>query len=207
MANQPNPAFQPIEDTPGVPRILLIGDSISIGYTLAVRDQLQGRANIHRPPTNCGPSSRGIEQIDDWLGEGPWDVIHFNWGLHDIVWMNEDGERQDPGEGAHQVPIDRYEANLNLLVKRLRQTGAKLIWCATTPVPEGADYRKPGEEVEYNLVAQRVMNTYKIPINNLYNYALERINEIQRPANVHFTPEGSAELAKAVVSHILDALE
>ena len=154
MANQPNPAFQPIEDTPGVPRILLIGDSISIGYTLAVRDQLQGRANIHRPPTNCGPSSRGIEQIDDWLGEGPWDVIHFNWGLHDIVWMNEDGERQDPGEGAHQVPIDRYEANLNLLVKRLRQTGAKLIWCATTPVPEG-----------------------------------------------------SAELAKAVVSHILDALE
>ncbi|MCZ6635217.1 MAG: SGNH/GDSL hydrolase family protein [bacterium] len=206
MANQPNPAFQPVEDTPGLPRVLLLGDSISIGYTLAVRDQLQGKANIHRPPTNCGPSSRGIEQIDDWLGDSPWDVIHFNWGLHDIVWMNEDGERQNPGGGTHQVPIDRYEANLNLLVKRLRQTGAKLTWCATTPVPKDAVYRKPGEEVEYNLIAQRVMNTYKIPINDLYTYALERIDEIQRPANVHFTPEGSAELAKAVVSHILNAL-
>ena len=202
----PRPAFEPIEDTPGLPRVLLIGDSISIGYTLAVREQLQGKANVHRPSTNCGPTNRAIEQIDDWLGDGPWDAIHFNWGLHDIVWMDTAGERQDPGTGVHQVPIDRYESNLNILVKRLRQTCAHLIWCATTPVPEGAAYRKPGEEVEYNLIARRVMNAYQIPINNLYTYALERLEEIQQPANVHFTQEGSAELARTVVSHILDAL-
>ena len=32
-----NPAMIPVEDVEGLPRVLLIGDSISIGYTVAVR--------------------------------------------------------------------------------------------------------------------------------------------------------------------------
>lgn len=45
----------PITDTPGLPRVLLIGDSISMGYTLPVRDLLKGRANVHRIPENGTP--------------------------------------------------------------------------------------------------------------------------------------------------------
>ncbi|MDE2954799.1 MAG: SGNH/GDSL hydrolase family protein, partial [Gemmatimonadota bacterium] len=82
-----NPAFEPIEDVPGLPRVLIIGDSISIGYTVPVRELLKGKANLHRPLTNCGPTKRGTEEIENWLGDGSWDVIHFNWGLHDIVYM------------------------------------------------------------------------------------------------------------------------
>ena len=78
----PNPAFAQVEDVPGLPRVLLIGDSISIGYTAHVRAMLKGVANVHRPLTNCGPTTRGLENIDAWLGDGKWDVIHFNWGLH-----------------------------------------------------------------------------------------------------------------------------
>ena len=63
-----NPVMQPIEDDPALPRVLLIGDSISIGYTLPVRKLLEGKANVHRPLTNCGPTTRGLEQIDAWLG-------------------------------------------------------------------------------------------------------------------------------------------
>ena len=59
--------------------MLLIGDSISIGYTLPVRKLMQGKANIHRPLTNCGPTTKGIAEIDKWLGKDKWDVIHFNW--------------------------------------------------------------------------------------------------------------------------------
>src|SRR5688500_10139469 len=77
-----NPAFEPVQDVPGLPRVLLIGDSISIGYHVAVRDELKAVANVHRPATNCGPTTLGIEQIDEWLGDGRWAVIHFNFGLH-----------------------------------------------------------------------------------------------------------------------------
>ncbi len=60
----PAPAFAPVEDLPGLPRVLLLGDSISIGYTLGVRARLQGRANVHRPPENCGDTARGVKSID-----------------------------------------------------------------------------------------------------------------------------------------------
>ena len=76
----PNPAFTPTVDVAGLPRVLIIGDSISIGYQPALREALAGKANVHRPGTNCGPTSRGVEQIEEWLGDGKWDVIHFNWG-------------------------------------------------------------------------------------------------------------------------------
>ena len=207
MPPNTNPAFEPIEDEPGLPRVLIIGDSISIGYTVPVRELLKGKANLHRPLTNCGPTKRGIEEIENWLGDGSWDVIHFNWGLHDIVHMTEQGERVNPPQGQHQVRADQYEQNLDSLVKRLAQTGAKLIWCATTPVPEGASFRNPGDEIEYNAIAQKVMDAHDIPTHDLYTYAMERLDDIQLPANVHFSKEGSAILAESVARHILDILD
>ena len=62
-----NPAFAPVKDDPGLPRVLLIGDSISIGYTVPVRERLKGRANVHRPTTNAGPTSNGVKNLDAWL--------------------------------------------------------------------------------------------------------------------------------------------
>src|SRR5438552_13446227 len=83
-----NPAFEATKDVAGLPRVLIIGDSISIGYQVPLREALAGKANVHRPATNCGPTTRGVEQIEQWLGDdkngGKWDVIHFNFGLHDV---------------------------------------------------------------------------------------------------------------------------
>jgi acyl-CoA thioesterase-1 len=189
---RPNPVFAPVKDNPKLPRVLLIGDSISIGYTLSTRKLLAGKANLHRVPTNGGPTIRGLELIDSWLGDGEWDVIHFNWGLHDL--------RRDTGK--HQVPIEQYEKNMQTLVKRLKKTGARLIWCSTTPVPKGAGRRTSGDEVKYNAVALRVMKEHNVTVNDLYAFAMPKLAKIQRPANVHFTPEGSAELAKAVAAAI-----
>jgi acyl-CoA thioesterase-1 len=194
---RPNPAFAKIEDDSALPRVLLIGDSISIGYTLPTREALAGKANVHRAPTNCGPTIRGVEQIDQWLGDGPWDVIHFNWGLHDLKKI----------EGKHQVPIDQYEKNLRRLVARLKKTDARLIWCSTTPVPEGCSPPRSNEDtLAYNAVAEKIMNEHDIAIDDLYCFALPRLKEIQREANVHFTPEGSAVLAKQVAASIEKAL-
>jgi len=206
----PNPAFAPIEDVAGLPRVLLIGDSISIGYTLAVRELLQGKANVHRIPTNGGPSSNGVANLQSWLGDSKWDVIHFNFGLHDLVYMGPDGARAVDPElpGArHQVPLPEYEANLTEIVKQLKATGARLVWCHTTPVPEGAGGRVADESVAFNEVASRVMAAQEVAINDLHSHAKARLAEVQRPANVHFTEEGSAYLAEQVAAEIKKALE
>jgi acyl-CoA thioesterase-1 len=195
-----DPAMTPIKDDPALPRVLLIGDSISIGYTVPVRTALAGKANVHRPNTNCGPTTTGIAGLDKWLGDGKWDAIHFNWGLHDLKQM--DG-------GKRQVPIDEYEKNLRKLVERLKKTGAKLIWCSTTPVPEGKTQppRTNDDVIAYNAVAKRIMDENGVAIDDLYTFALPRLKEIQQPVNVHFTPAGSKLLAGQVAESILKVLE
>lgn len=203
------PALVQVEEQAGLPRVLLIGDSISIGYTLPVRELLKGKANVIRPLTNCGPTTRGVTSIDEWLGNGHWDVIHFNFGLHDMVFFAADGKtRAEPSaDGArHQVSVEDYEANLCKLVDRLKQTKAKLIWCATTPVPEGSGGRIADEAVLYNQIAAKVMDEHGIAVDDLHAFALPRLKEIQQPENVHFTPDGSKVLAGEVVRSIEAAL-
>ena len=198
--------FKQIEDVEGLPRVLLIGDSISIGYTLQVRELLKGKANVHRPPVNCAATIHGLKGLDAWLAIGgkdkKWDVIHFNWGLHDLKYMGPDGENlADPkaGTSKQQVGPEAYEKNLRELVKRLRKTGARLIWRNTTPVPEGARGRVPGHAAEYNEIAARVMKEMKVEIHDLYAFAKKNAAKIQRKADVHYTREGSMKLAKEVV--------
>jgi hypothetical protein len=204
-----HPSLVKVDETPGLPRVLLIGDSISMGYTVPVRELLKGKANVLHPPANCGPTTRGVESIDAWLGDGQWDVIHFNFGLHDMVFFAADGKtRAEPGtQGArHQVSLEDYEKNLRTLVARLKKTNARVIWCSTTPVPEGAAGRVADEAVEFNKVAAKVMTENSIAVNDLHTFALPQLSSIQLPKNVHFTPEGSKVLAKQVASTIEAAL-
>jgi acyl-CoA thioesterase-1 len=51
------------------------------------------------------------------------------------------------------------------------------------------------------------MNKNGILINNLHAFMVPRIAELQRPNNVHFTEEGSRELAKKVVERINEVLD
>lgn len=204
---KPNPAFAKVTDEPGLPRVLLIGDSISIGYTVDVQQMLKGKANVHRIPTNGGPTTRGLESIDAWLGDSKWNVIHFNWGLHDLKYMNDKGQLVEPSKGHQQVPIDEYKANLEKLVQRLEKTGAKLIWRNTTPVPPGAQGRVVGDSARYNEVAKEIMEKHNITIDDHFDFVKPRMDELMRPANVHFTPEGSKELAKLVTKAVLAKIQ
>lgn len=206
---KPNPAMAKVEDVAGLPRVLLIGDSISIGYTVPVRELLKGKANVHRPLTNCGPTTRGLAGIEEWLGDGKWDVIHFNWGLHDLKYMGPQGQNlADPkAKDSHQqVPIDEYEKNLRKLVARLKKTKARLIWRSTTPVPEGCKGRVVGDSAKYNAVAKKIMDEHGIAIDDQYAFCMGKLDKLQLPANVHFTKEGSAALAKQAVASIQKAL-
>ena len=197
-----DPVFKPVKDVPGLPRVLLIGDSISMGYTLQVRELLKGKANVHRPPANCGQTERGLQHLDEWLGTGHWDVIHFNFGLHDLKYLDEHGQYVAPEKGKQVAPLPLYEKNLRELVARLKKTGARLIWCSTTPVPDGTLGRIKGDEVAYNEVAERVMKDNDVAIDDLHALIAPHQAEWQRPKNVHFTPEGYQHLAAQVAASI-----
>jgi len=203
---RPDPALAAIDDVPGLPRVLLIGDSISIGYTLPTRALLDGRANVHRIPTNGGPTTRGLQQLDRWLGPSRWDVIHFNFGLHDLKHADAKGGLVDASDAPRQVELDAYRENLQALVRRLKETGATLIWCTTTPVPPGAKGRVAGDEVAYNAVAADVMKDEGVATNDLHAFAAARLAEIGKPADVHYTPAGYAVLAEQVARRIDQAL-
>ena len=199
------PAYAFVEDVAGLPRVLLIGDSISVGYTPTVRRLLEGKANVHRVFRNCAHTNVGIEELDDWLGAKPWDVIHFNWGLHDIKRLNADGKLDL--DGAPISPPEQYRWNMNTLVARLEKTGAELIWAATTPVPEGASGRRPCDEMEYNVLAAEVMGRHGVAVNDLHAAVLPRLGDLQNPANVHFIEQGYEFLGERVAEAILEALE
>ena len=190
-------ALAPVKDDPALPRVLLIGDSISIGYTLPTREALAGKANVHRPPANCGGTPNVVRHLDKWLGPGGWDVIHFNSGIHDI---------KRPG-GKRVVTPRQYEKNLRIVVERLKKTGAELIWCSTTQSPEAVCGAPAKDFVTYNAVARKVMEENGIRVNDLYGFSLPRLHEIQIPVNSHFTAEGSKVLATQVTAAILKALE
>lgn len=196
---------------PKLPNVLLIGDSISIGYTLMVRKKLTGKANIYRPmqgkgPDNCGDTTIGLKKIDGWLGQQRWDVIHFNWGLWDLCYRNpkskEQGNRDKVGGKLSTTPAD-YEKNLERLVTRLEATGAKLIWANTTMVPEGEVGRFVGDDGKYNSIAARVMQQHGIATDDLLTLTKGFAGKFSTKAgDVHFTAAGYDQLAVQVAATI-----
>lgn len=194
-AKAPNPAMAPIVDIAGLPRVLLIGDSISIGYTLPVRQELAGKANVHRIPANGGPTVNGLKNLKAWLGTGKWDVIHFNFGIHDAKFMQ-------PAQ--QQVPPADYDRNLREIVKQLQATGAKLIWATITPIPDG-DLNPPrafDKVPTYNAIARKVMEETGVAINDLNAAITPHLAKLQNPKDVHFNSDGSEFLAKQVAAKI-----
>lgn len=197
------PAYRYVKDITGLPRVLLIGDSISVGYTEPVREALAGKANVHRIPENGGDTRRGLAKLDTWLGKEAWRVIHFNFGLHDLKHC-KDGRLDLAGEQVATVEV--YQSNLEQLAERLKASGATLIWATTTPVPDGAAGRRKGDDAAFNAAALAVMRRHAIRVNDLYARVMPDLAAYQHPQNVHFTAEGSAFLGRIVAAEIADAL-
>lgn len=190
------------------PNVLLIGDSISIGYTLPVRFLLRGQANVFRPPVNCQHTAFGLQQLDQWLGDRRWAVIHFNWGIWDTHYLDVTtgelvrDERAVPRERLKiRHDLKTYRRHLEALVTRLQATGAQLIWAHTTPV-----LFRTGDRFEdirrYNAVAGEVMHAHRIPINDLYTASLAQAAEWQTADRCHFNERGNTALGALVAEAI-----
>lgn len=192
-----------------LPRVLIIGDSISIGYMEPLKKLLEGKAEVVHNEGNARHSGYGLENLDNWLGDGHWDVIHFNFGLHDLKYVDDKGQNAPTTEqGRIQVPVERYRTNLEAIVKRLKQTKAHLIFATTTPFPKELTnaIRKTEDLPRYNEAALAVMKDNEIPVNDLASFVAPRMAELQAPKDVHFTKKGSEALAGEVAKAIEAAL-
>ena len=203
-----NPAFAKVVDDTGLPRVLIIGDSISISYTAPTRELLEGEVNLHRIPGNAGHTEMGIAGLPKWLDpkKGEWDLIHFNWGLWDLCYRNPESKNQGKRDKVnatltHSLVV--YAANLEKIVKRLKETGAVLIFATTTPVPEGELGRKLGDDLRYNEVAIEVMKRNGVIVNDLHAVVKGKMDQYGKsPGDVHFNEEGARILAEAVAEGI-----
>jgi lysophospholipase L1-like esterase len=198
------------EQAKSLPRVLIIGDSISIGYNEPVTELLQGKAQVEHNPGNAAHTGKGLENIDAWLGDVKWDVIHFNFGLHDFKYVGDDGKNATTRETGHiQIPLEEYKSNLEAIVERLKKTGAKLIFATTTPFPAELTHsvRDPKDCDAYNAAAVAIMKKHEIAIDDLYALAASQLDKIQNPKDVHFTKDGSKALAAQVATSIEQALK
>ncbi len=183
-------AWDFVADAPGLPRVLLIGDSVSRGYTLAVRKELQGKANVHRAPENCGPVANGIRKLDVWLGQQKWDVIHFNFGIHDRA-----------------TPLADYTKRLEAVIERLEKTGAKLIWASTTPIPDDAAKNQAAASIlERNASAASVVLRRGHSVDDLFAAVSPQLGALQNPNDVHFNAAGYDFLGAQVAGSVLAEL-
>ena len=192
-----------------LPKVLIMGDSISIGYTSHVVENLKGVAEVRRHKGNAGPTIRGVAKIDEWLGKEKWDLIHFNWGLWDMYGWEYHKEDRSP---------EAYGKRLESLVDRLKKTGAKLIWATTTPACPAKEITmerrfkqdiqiSPELERQYLDVALRVMRENGVQVNDLHAFMKPQWAKYAiAENNVHFKPEGKKALGKKVADCIADTL-
>ena len=173
-----------------LPRVLILGDSIYQQPASGAASILEGRVEVvYRaiPPGEVRHTGMAMTKLAEWLGDESWDLIHFNFGFGDLIHRAPGMEafRVMPrlAGGVRTTPPEVYGKNLREIVARLKETGAKLVWANTTPIRSSStDVFELGSEVKYNEIAAAIMAEEKIPVNDMYSYALG-ILDMDRPGS------------------------
>ena len=187
-------------------QILLIGDSIRLGYQGAVTRPLLHEAVVTAPEENCQSSVEVRAKAREWIVAADPDIVHLNCGLHDL--------RMNAGVSTHHVPIDAYAENLEAIFNWVTSGGKRrLIWATTTPLIEDRHQRSresrryEADVARYNQVGLAIAGKYGAAVNDLHAAVLHAgAARLLGPDGVHFTEDGSALLAEAVVASLRSVL-
>jgi lysophospholipase L1-like esterase len=188
-------------------KILIIGDSISIGYTPFVRDNLKDLADVSHNPGNAQHTGKGLKNIEEWIAADEWDIIQFNWGLWDLCYRHSDSKNQgqrDKENGTITFSLEDYEKQLDALVKIMRKnTDAELIFVTTSYVPNHEAGRFTKDARKYNRIAKRVMKANGVKINNIYKASISIHDKYGKgDDDVHYHPQGYELLGQQIADFL-----
>jgi len=185
-----------------LPTVVLVGDSIRLGYAPLVAKRLAGKARIVSPEPNGGDSANVLANLDQWVTREKPLLVHLNCGLHDL--------KLDKQTKRHQVELAPYEANLREIVRRVRSTGATIVFANTTPIEDarhakrGAGFDRTEADVQrYNGVAERVMRDTGVTVHDLHWLVRHHdAGKMLGADGTHYTPAANEVLAEAVADCI-----
>lgn len=186
--------------------LLLIGDSIRMGYDKAVEKTLEGKANVYYPVENCRFAAYVLRYLHEYktLLKGEMvDVIHWNAGLWDCLRLFE----EEP-----HTPIEVYAYYIDRICVRIKKVfpEAKVIFATSTSVlSEKMDknFKRYNEEIEaYNQAAVEVVKKHGFAINDLYAVSTSLPEDAHSDPVHYYTAAGTKAFADQVLSYIVPAL-
>jgi hypothetical protein len=199
-----------------LPKIFLIGDSISIHYSPYLEIYLKEKAvfdrkidnglsenNLDVPQgANGGDSRMVLSYLKIKVNEQDFkpDYLLLNCGLHDI--------KREILSHKIQVSEEEYRQNLESIVKLLKRKSIQLIWIRTTAVIDSIHnatqrsfYRYSKDLFRYNQIADEVCLKNKVPVIDLYSFA-ENLGSDRYIDHVHYREPVRALQAAYIVGCI-----
>lgn len=187
-------------------KILLLGDSIRLGYDKYVKMAFEDVAEVYCPAENSRFVMYVYRRLHEWKDEiqcgDDIDVVHWNAGLWDDLILL-DGKHLTPIE-IYREYVDRTCNMINILFPK-----AKIIFATSTPVQEELFFtckRFNKDTEEYNRVAIEVVKSYGGKINDLYSLAKASPVEYHSDLTHYYTKEGTKMLTNQVVKCLEESL-
>ena len=192
-----------------LPKVVLLGDSIRIGYDRYVRDALFGQAEVLFPGENCAFAQNVLRRVNLWKDDGKWGndvvLVHWNAGLWDCLHLD--------GEGP-LTPLPVYRDFLTRIHRRLRRhfPAARLIFATSTPVIEEGYtnpslYARFNTEIEaFNAAAREALEPVGETIDDLYVVMAQAPNDEHSDMTHWYTPAGTKRIGDAVLASVCAAL-
>ncbi len=188
-------------------KIILIGDSIRMGYDKYVKDALKNVAEVYYPDTNSQYAENVLRFVHEWIDKSGFgkdvDLIHWNAGLWDCLELFGD----EP-----LTTIDYYKNAIGRVHKRIRMLcpNAKIVFATSTSVNEAMAkpefFRHNSVIKKYNEAAIEVLPSDDTVINDLWSLSCS-FPDSYRSDSVHFyTPEGTETIGGKVLSVICSEL-
>ena len=198
-------------EDPRLPRILIIGDSISGHYLTGVRERMRGKANIIGESSmqkgtwaSMGPrfyrsdsASKG-DDLKHFLAErGPFDIVHFNNGIHNFA-------------GAKPGDEKPYAEQLRQVVAIIRASGAICLFANSTGtlgdnvIPRSPRYLS--NCLAFNAAAEAVMRELKVPVTDIHGMIQPRIKELISSDFIHTNKEADEMMADLIAKRLTETL-
>ena len=188
-------------------KILLLGDSIRMGYDKYVKEALDGVAAVYYPGENCQSAQHLLRFMHQWKKDLKWpddiDLVHWNAGLWDVAEIF--GEEPITLEVQYAEMIRRIDRQIRRLFP-----DAKVVFATSTSVIEEKyrpEFKRRNATIRrYNEIALDALAGTDCLVNELFDFSLG-FPEACRSDMTHFnTPEGRKVMGDRVLSVICGEL-